>query len=623
MRHQFRKQLSFLLAAILIAGCLSLTGCINIFLDPEGKILANTEESSSPHISSSAGNPTDATANAYFTSPWHADINYNDMEYTKYDIGTFDSAKSDFLSAVESGTAAFSEIQEKYDVLYKEILYAATMYSLAEIKFYDDTSNQTWADEYNYSYDTYLDIADQASAAVSKALKSSYADDLKAYLGEDAAETFLEYEEMNDREVELCDRESKLITQYEQIIGQEVSVSIDGTEWTFSDLADQTDLLSEDDYYKITYALEAKQNAQVGGIFLELVDIRTELAQIYGYDSYADYAYENVYVRDYTTSDAAAFCDTVKNWFAPTFFSTIAYSDAMYYEFGSDTDFSTEQLLVILKEYGGRISPEVSAASDYLSEYSLFSIGQSDSDSSTGYVTTLPYYQQPFLFNNTYGAPGDVSDTVHEFGHFVDAYYNQENNFLVDLSSYDISEVHSQGLECLFDTYYDEIFPAGDALPARVQHLGNLLGTVVSGCIEDEFQQTVYADPDMTLEEINQTYYDIYSSYGLEYEGDNGMDYEWIYISHTFTAPMYYISYATSALTALDIWADAQTSQADAIDIYLKFMSYGAYDYGYLELLELCGFGNFTQTGYIGNVTQPVIDELQFLSNEYSMQDSA
>lgn len=614
MRH-FRKKLSFLLAAILIAGSLSLTGCINIYLD--------SEEESSVEPSAGAGTAADLTASAYFKTPWHADVNYNDMEYAKYDSGTFDSVKSDFLSAVESGTAAFSEIQEKYEALYNEVLYAATMYTLAEIKFYGDTSDQTWAGEYDYSYDTYLVIADQACTAVCEALQSGYADDLTAFLGKDAAEAFLEYEEMNGREAELWDRENELTTQYEQLIGQDVSVSIDGTEWTFSDLEDQIDSLSEDGYYKIYYALEAAQNAQAGEIFLELVDIRTELAQMYGYDSYADYAYENVYARDYTTADTAAFCDTVKNSVAPAYFSSIAYSDAMYYEFGSSTDFQTDELIAILKEYGGRISPELSAAADYLSEYSLYNIGPGGADSDTGYVTALPYYHEPFLFNSTYGTPQDLYDTAHEFGHFVDAYYNQENNYLVDLYSYDISEVHSQGLECLFDTYHDEIFPAGEALPARIQHLGNLLGTIVSGCIEDEFQQAVYADPDMTLEEINQTYYDVYLSYGLEYEGDNGMDYEWIYINHTFTAPMYYISYATSAATALDIWADAQTSPADAIDKYLKFMSYGAYDYGYLELLDLCGFGNFTQDGYVEEVAQPVIDKLLFLSDEYAMQDSA
>lgn len=628
MISHFRKRLSFLLAILLIAGCLSLNGCINIYIAPQETAVATAEESSIPseessvEPSASASTAADNTVGTYFTTPWHADINYNDMEYTKYDIETFDSIKSDFLSAVESGTAAFSEIQKKYEALYNEVLNAATMYTLAEIKFNEDTSDQAWSEEYDYSFDTYLDIADQACVAVSEALKSSYAGDLKATLGEDAVEDFLEYEEMSDREVELWDRETELTTQYEQLISQDVSVSIDGAQWTFYDLEDQMYSLSDYDYNKIYYALEAEQNAQVGDIFLELVDIRTELAQMYGYDSYADYAYENIYMRDYTTADAAAFCDTVKNTFAPEYFSSIAYADAMYYEFGSDTDFSTEQLLAILKEYGGRISPEVSAAADYLSEYSLYNIGSSNADSDTGYVTTLPYYQEPFLFNSTYGTPEDIDDTVHEFGHFVDAYYNQENNFLVDLYSFDISEVHSQGLVCLFDAYYDGIFSEDEALPARIQHLGNLLGTIVNGCIEDEFQQAVYANPDMTLEEINQTYYDIYLSYGLAYEGDNGMDYEWIYVSHNFTAPMYYISYATSALTALDIWADAQTSQADAADKYLKFMSYGAFDYGYLDLLDLCGFGNFTQDGYVEEVTQPVIDELLFLSDEFGMQDS-
>jgi M3 family oligoendopeptidase len=623
MKRHFFKHLSFLLAVILISGCLSLTGCINIHWDPQETALIPIRESSPQEPAGAASSGEDTAAGAYFKTPWHADINYGDMEYKRYDSGIFNSAKSDFLSAIESGTETFSEIEEKYGALYKEVLYAATMCYLAEIRFYEDTLDQTWADEYNYSNDIYLDISNQACAAVSKALQSGYAGDLKAYLGEETAQAFLSYEEMSDREIELLERENELSTQYEQLICQDVSVSVDNAKWTFSDLEDRMHSLSEDDYYKICFALEAEQNAQVGGIFLELVDIRTELAHMYGYDSFADYAYDYVYNRDYTTADAGAFCDAVKNSLAPAYFSTIAYSDAMYYEFGGNTDFQTEKLLSILKEYGGRISPELSAAADYLSEYSLYSIGPSSEKADTGYVATLPYYQEPFLFNKTYGTPEDVCDTVHEFGHFVDAYYNQENNFLVDLCSYDISEVHSQGLECLFDAYYDEIFSEEEALPARIQHLDGLLSSIIMGCIEDEFQQAVYANPDMTLEEINRTYYDIYLSYGLDYEGDRGMDYEWMYVNHTFTAPMYYISYATSALTALDIWGEAQKSHTVAADKYLNFMSYGAYNYGYIELLDRCGFGNFTQAGYVGNVTDPVIDELHFLINEYSMQDTA
>ena len=82
---------------------------------------------------------------------------------------------------------------------------------------------------------------------------------------------------------------------------------------------------------------------------------------------------------------------------------------------------------------------------------------------------------------------------------------------------------------------------------------------------------------------------------------------------HTFNAPMYYISYATSALTALDIWTRAQSDRGDAVNKYLYFTSFGSEDYGYLELLDICGLENFTDANYIKSTAGKVMDTIDEL----------
>mgnify|MGYP000223011106 CR=1 FL=1 len=70
----------------------------------------------------------------------------------------------------------------------------------------------------------------------------------------------------------------------------------------------------------------------------------------------------------------------------------------------------------------------------------------------------------------------------------------------------------------------------------------NLVDSVLQGCAEDEFQQAVFEDPDMPLDEMNLLHAQIYQDY-MGYP----LVYEWVDIHHHFETPFYYVSYATSA----------------------------------------------------------------------------
>ena len=66
------------------------------------------------------------------------------------------------------------------------------------------------------------------------------------------------------------------------------------------------------------------ETPSAGQIFLELISVRNELAQIYGYDTFADYAYDVYYGRDYTPADAAALCEAIKPY-AVRYFKNCCY----------------------------------------------------------------------------------------------------------------------------------------------------------------------------------------------------------------------------------------------------------------------------------------------------------
>ena len=45
---------------------------------------------------------------------------------------------------------------------------------------------------------------------------------------------------------------------------------------------------------------------------------------------------------------------------------------------------------------------------------------------------------------------------------------------------------------------------------------------------------------------------------------------EWLSTSHLFTSPFYYAAYGTSALAALDLFAESRSDYAAAVDTYLR-----------------------------------------------------
>ena len=83
-----------------------------------------------------------------------------------------------------------------------------------------------------------------------------------------------------------------------------------------------------DEFYELSNAEEALVNEYYANqsdlekcreIFIKLVDIRNNIAAEQGYSSYADYAYEVIYGRDYSSEDADMFFGYVKQYIVPVY----------------------------------------------------------------------------------------------------------------------------------------------------------------------------------------------------------------------------------------------------------------------------------------------------------------
>ena len=541
---------------------------------------------------------------------------WEDMEYVHYEDEAF-LADTDALAAMAQSEDA-DEIMALYDKIYGEMVKAFTYNNIADLHYNMDVTDEYWSEEHLYNNSLCTEMDDAYATASNKVLAGPCGDAFREHVGEDAYEYFVDYVPATEREMELIDRQSALVDQYyEQLNKQdELTYKYKGQEWTSQMLngtmGDSLYNRDYDGYWQVYDGLQKALNDLVGPIYIELVQIRKELAQIWEYDSYVDAAYKDVFCRDYTAEDAQMLCDAVKELSAD-YYSGLYYSDMWNASGEVSPVLDAEEQLAVLGQYAEKIDPVLAEAWQFMDKYDLCYLTDDPDSTDTGYTTTLLRYDCPFIYNRTYGNCYDIDDLSHEFGHFTDAYLNRPADPVNAQESYDLLEIHSTGLEALFTYYYDEIYDQGGDV-AEFIVLDSILESILTGCIQDEFQRRVYAEDDITLDEVNAIYTDVCREYGMNV---GEVDYGWQIVPHNFEDPLYYISYAVSALAALQIWDTAQVDFQKGVDMYMDVLRRGAYGDGYLTVLEQCGMKLFTEQGAVAEIWQPVVDYMQQLEDEW------
>ncbi len=504
-------------------------------------------------------------------------------------------------------------VLEQYDLLYADFLLVDTQSSLDYLAYCGDVLDETLVNKSAESENLCSTLGAALCDAARAVMEGPCAEEFRPHIGDVAADYFVTFESYTGRASDLLTRETELETEYYDILARsyEWSYSYDGRDWTMDDLMGSAgDRLYEEDvdgYFEVYDALLADVNAELGAVFLELVQVRDEFAELQGYDSYADYAYEQLLYRDFTTDDAQAFCDAVKAGVSQDYYDEVYYSyadDAAYEENGV---WDAAMLMETLGRYAETVHPQAGQAFEMLQNDGLYDIAAGNRRMDSAFNINVPGENNSRIFMTISSADSDFAVLSHEFGHFFDNCLTPVPNALTDTGSFDLFEVHSNGMEILYLPYYDEIY-GERAVAAEYAVLAEQLASIVDGCLFDEFQRRVYAEPDMSLQELNELYAELCMEYG-EYDWEDE-DLYWVYISHSFDSPLYYISYATSALAALQLWEQSRENYDAAVVHYMDIVRAGAYEKGYLQVMKEAGLRSFRSEGVVEDVCQPVLDYL-------------
>ena len=212
----------------------------------------------------------------------------------------------------------------------------------------------------------------------------------------------------------------------------------------------------------------------------------------------------------------------------------------------------------------------VSEAFDFMLRYELCDLTPDSRKANMSFETYLNDYEAPFLFLNSAGTTEDILTFAHEFGHFSDAYVNENAYETIDLA-----EVYSQAMEYLV------LSRLGNELEkSEVEALSRLkmIDTVemyIQQASFAEFEHRVYAmgSANLTAEKLNSVARDVAKEYGYYNElYDPFYSLGWVDIPHYFEQGFYIISYPVSNDLAMQIYALERETAGAGKQCYLDYL---------------------------------------------------
>ena len=504
-------------------------------------------------------------------------VKYEEMQIDESCVRSFDEIYKNTLSEIENKDkmAIISLLAMQVLMTRAESSYALLMIEAAK---HNTEENNAKAREY---YDKIVAMYEKQNELIKLAYETP---ELKTAVteflgGEEAAQEF--FTSFPDKAVyALINEESAILEEHNNHpFGEYVLTDANGNSYNFEQLNAEIeksgmDYSSQESFMEslekhwglvalfVRYFNESGK--RTGEQFDRIVDIRDRIAKAQGYESYGDYAYEMVNTRDYSLADSRKFREAVKEYIVPLFKAVKDSEIKSAATTAKAAAISDEELTEKIGKAIEQISPEMKEAYDYMFEYNLIDREPSEEKAAKGtaFTTLISEYRTPYVFISAADKDSymSISSLLHEFGHFNAQIHGSAT------ASEDVSEINSQGLELLATESYEELF-GRDAAALRYALVYDMLDSICSGCLFDEWQEEVYKHPEMSVEEMDALFTKLSEDYG---KGTNGLSYTWAQVPHNFESPMYYISYAVSAAAALELWEMSLTDKESAKEKYMQ-----------------------------------------------------
>jgi len=256
------------------------------------------------------------------------------------------------------------------------------------------------------------------------------------------------------------------------------------------------------------------------------------------------------------------------------------------------------------------MSRETGEFFDMMMETEAFDVDSRKNKWGGGYCTYFPKYRQPFILANFNGTSADIDVVTHEAGHAFASYMTRNNRFALELNvgGMETAETHSMSMEFFAEKYMDRFF-GKDATRYKYMHVFDALSFIPYGTMVDYFQHIVYANPDMTPGERNETWKKLESEF-RPYLSTEGIPYlskgtRWQYQMHIYEHPFYYIDYCLAQVVAFEFLLESLEDYDGAFRKYVRFVSQGG-EALFEDLIKEAGLVSPFEDGALKNLAAEV-----------------
>lgn len=338
-------------------------------------------------------------------------------------------------------------------------------------------------------------------------------------------------------------------------------------------------------------------------LYNEMVRNNNRIAQIYGYENYYTYAYDVVYQRDYSMEEIERLREYTATYLIDAHGDAI---DAFYevYDFMSQSDaayvedFLLNRYDTLKKDYVNQYIQDMPESARNTMQQMLTedrAVFTEYKDAYSGAFTTW-IGDKPYCY---FGPNYANSETVvHELGHYYGTSFAPEWSQPMDLA-----ETQSQGNEWLFIHFLNSQMDEELYEAIAEYKLFSDIGYIICFVMVDEFEQQVYTHENagnLTEDEMDAIMEEIAENYGgIRYIDQTILDIQGYWRQVVLESPVYYVSYAVSGITALNLFTMAQEDETHARQCYIKLQEEQSEDREFLESIHSAGLsGPFEEDVY-------------------------
>ena len=502
-------------------------------------------------------------------------------DYTRYEDMVYERPDMDALTQVLDESCRVARSETDIDAVVEAILgyYDAydwfyTNYDLAYIEYQRDMTSEAWAEEYSFCEENAPTVEAGLEDLYYALAKSPIREELEreAYFGAGYFDAYENEEESiyDETFLGMLEQEGDLIGEYYELCSQ----------------------AEEEEYYSQAYFDGYAQ--ALCALLVELVALRQEMAAYAGYDSYAQFAYDCYYYRDYTPEQAVDYMEQISTHMSGLY-QQVSRSDVWD---GGSTWCAEGDTFRYLEEAVEAMGGVSRSAFTLMEKAGLYDIARSDKKFNVSFELYLFGYAQPYVFVNPDGYSYDKLSFAHEFGHFVTDYACGGS-----YAGTDVLEVFSQGMEYLCLRY-----DGGEDALERYK-LADCLSTYVEQSAYACFEHRLYEleGEELTTGNVFRLYEETCRSFGIDFEYLGWDPRDLVAVPHFFTDPMYIISYVVSNDGAFQLYSmELEEPGAGLAKFEETVTTESSY---FLEFMEEAGLETPFAPGRVERVAQ-VLEEL-------------